>query len=234
MPDRIPLVLGPGLMNDKRLWEHQFEHLADIADMTMVDTTQDNSLVDMAKRMLESAPPTFAYAGLSMGGYMAFEMMRLAPERVTKLALLDTSARDDPPERTEVRKEMIGLAEAGDYDTVKKNSLPILLHPDRVDDPVYVDIACGMADRIGPKVFIQQMTAIMNRRDSRPILGDIDTPTTVICGRQDQGTPLEVSEEMAEMIPDARLCVVEDCGHLSTIEQPEAVTALLRDWLTYD
>lgn len=234
MPDRIPLVLGPGLMNDKRLWEHQFEHLADIADMTMVDTTQDDSLVDMATRMLDAAPPEFAYAGLSMGGYMAFEMMRMAPERVTKLALLDTSARDDPPERTAVRKEMIGLAESGDYDTVKKNSLPILLHPDRVDDPTYVDIAYGMADRIGPKVFIQQMTAIMNRRDSRPILGDIDTPTTVICGRQDQGTPLEVSEEMAEMIPNARLCVVEDCGHLSTIEQPEAVTALMRDWLTYD
>ncbi len=234
MPDRIPLVLGPGLMNDKRLWEHQFVHLADIADMTMVDTTQDDSLVDMAKRMLKAAPPEFAYAGLSMGGYMAFEMMRLAPERVTKLALLDTSARDDPPERTSIRKEMIGLAEAGDYDAVKRNSLPILLHPDRVTDPAYVDIAYGMADRIGPKVFIQQMTAIMNRRDSRPVLGDIATPTMVICGRQDQGTPLEVSEEMAEAIPNARLCVVEDCGHLSTIEQPEAVTALMRDWLTYD
>jgi len=234
MPDRTPLVLGPGLLNDKRLWEHQFEHLADIADMTIVDTTRDDSLVDMAKRMLDAAPPTFAYAGLSMGGYMAFEMMRLAPERVTKLALLDTSARDDPPERTEIRKEMIALAEAGDFETVKQNMLPIFLHPARVTQQEFVDIAYGMSDRIGREVFIQQMTAIMNRRDSRPILGDIDTPTTVICGRQDQGTPLEVSEEMAEAIPNARLCVVEDCGHLSTIEQPEAVTALLRDWLTYD
>jgi len=117
---------------------------------------------------------------------------------------------------------------------VKQNMLPIFLHPARVTQQEFVDIAYGMSDRIGREVFIQQMTAIMNRRDSRPILGDIDTPTTVICGRQDQGTPLEVSEEMAEGIPNARLCVVEDCGHLSPIEQPQAVTALMRDWLTYD
>lgn len=233
MTERIPLILGPGLLNDARLWEHQVRHLADIADIRIVDTTKDSSLIDMAKRMLDDAPPKFAYAGLSMGGYMAFEMLRLAQDRVLKLALLDTSARDDVPEKAKYRKELIAAAEAGDFESVKTASLPVLLHPDRVDDPAYADIARGMCDRIGPAVFVQQMTALLNRRDSRDILGDLKVPTMVLCGRQDMGTPLEMSEEMARMIPDARLCVVEDCGHLSTIEQPQAVTALLRDWLLY-
>lgn len=233
MTDRVPLILGPGLLNDARLWEHQVRHLEDIADIRIVDTTKDSSLADMAKRMLDDAPPKFAYAGLSMGGYMAFEMLRLARDRVLKLALLDTSARDDAPEKAKYRKDLIAAAEAGDFGTVKTASLSILLHPDRVDDPAYADIAGGMCDRIGPKVFVQQMTALLNRRDSRDILGDIGIPTMVLCGRQDMGTPLALSEEMARMIPDARLCIVEDCGHLSTIEQPQAVTALLRDWLVY-
>lgn len=233
MSDRIPLVLGPGLLNDKRLWEHQLKHLGDIADMRVVDTTRDSSLADMAKRMLDDAPPQFAYAGLSMGGYMAFEMLRLAQDRVLKLALLDTSARGDTPEKAQSRKEMIAAAEAGDFEAVKRATMPIFLHPDNVDNPAYRDVARGMCDRVGPKVFVQQMTALLNRRDSRDMLGDIRVPTMVICGRQDMGTPLEVNEEIARMVPGARLCIVEDCGHLSTIEQPQAVTALLRDWLLY-
>jgi pimeloyl-ACP methyl ester carboxylesterase len=169
-----------------------------------------------------------------MGGYMAFEMMRLAPERVQRLALLDTSARGDVPARTANRKDFIALAEQGDFDAVKQRSLPILLHPDKLDDAELVATTLGMADEIGPQVFVQQMTAIMNRRDNVDSLSAIKVPTMVICGREDQGTPLEVSEEIAAGIPGARLCVVENCGHLSTLEQPEAVTALLRDWLLYD
>jgi len=234
MAERIPLCLGPGLMNTPRLWEHQTTHLAEIADIDIVDTRKDTSLVDMAQRMLDGAPPRFAYAGLSMGGYMAFEMMRMAPERVIKLALLDTAAYNDTPERTAIRKEMIGLAEEGDFETVKRNTMPIFLSPQRLHDPAIVGIANAMCDEVGPQVFVQQMTAIMNRRDSRPMLRDIRVPTLVICGRQDQGTPLAASEEMVAGIPGSRLAVIEDCGHLSTIEQPQAVTALLRDWLLYD
>ena len=233
MTERIPLILGPGLLNDARLWEHQLRHMEDIADMRLVDTTKDSSLIDMAKRMLDDAPPKFAYAGLSMGGYMAFEMLRLAQDRVLKLALLDTSAQGDTPEKAAFRRKMIAAAEAGDFETVKQATLPIFLHPDKVADPVYADTARAMCDRVGPAVFVQQMTALLNRRDSRDMLGDIRVPTMVVCGRQDMGTPLEVSEEIARMIPGARLCIVEDCGHLSTIEQPQAVTALLRDWLLY-
>ncbi|MGH6621854.1 MAG: alpha/beta fold hydrolase [Alphaproteobacteria bacterium] len=233
MANRIPLILGPGLMNTPRLWEHQTEHLADIAEIQIVDTRQDISLAGMAQRMLDAAPPTFAYAGLSMGGYMAFEMMRMAPERVVKLALLDTAAYNDTPERSAIRRDMIALAEKGDFETVKRNTMPIFLSPARLHDREVVDIASGMCDEVGPQVFVQQMTAIMQRRDSRDTLRDIRVPTLVICGRQDQGTPLAASEEIAAGIPGSRLAVIEDCGHLSTIEQPQAVTALLRDWLLY-
>jgi pimeloyl-ACP methyl ester carboxylesterase len=233
MADRIPLVLGPGLMNTPRLWQHQTDHLAEIADIRIVDTRQDASLADMAKRMLDAAPPKFAYAGLSMGGYMAFEMMRQAPERVLKLALLDTAAYNDTPERSAIRREMIALAENGDFEIVKRNTMPIFLSPQRLNDPEIVGIADEMCDEVGPVVFVQQMTAIMRRLDSRPMLRDVRVPTLVICGRQDQGTPLAASEEIAAGIPGSRLAVIEDCGHLSTIEQPQAVTALLRDWLLY-
>jgi pimeloyl-ACP methyl ester carboxylesterase len=164
---------------------------------------------------------------------MAFEMMRQAPERVLKLALLDTAAYNDTPERSAIRREMIALAEKGDFETVKRNTMPIFLSPQRLQDPEIVGIADAMCDEIGPAVFIQQMTAIMHRRDSREMLRDIRVPTLVICGRQDQGTPLSASEEIAAGIPGSRLAVIEDCGHLSTIEQPQAVTALLRDWLLY-
>lgn len=233
MADRIPLVLGPGLMNTPRLWQHQTEHLSDIADMTIVDTRQDISLIDMAKRMLDAAPPKFAYAGLSMGGYMAFEMMRQAPERVTKLALLDTAAFNDTPERSQTRRDMMALAEKGDFETVKRNTFPVFLAPEHLDNPALIRIATEMCDEIGPEIFVQQMTAIMNRNDSRDLLPQIKVPTLVIVGRQDQGTPVEAAEEIAAGIPGARLAIIEDCGHLSTIEQPQAVTALLRDWLLY-
>jgi pimeloyl-ACP methyl ester carboxylesterase len=233
MADRIPLVLGPGLMNTPRLWQHQTENLADIADITIVDTRLDTSLADMARRMLDEAPPKFTYAGLSMGGYMAFEVMRQAPDRVLKLALLDTAAYYDTPERTAIRKEAIGWAEGGDFERVKRNTFPIFLAPERLKDPEMTGIANAMCDEIGPQIFVQQMTAIMNRPDRRPMLSDIRVPTLVIVGREDQGTPVAASEEIVAGIPGARLAIIEDCGHLSTIEQPQAVTALLRDWLLY-
>ena len=233
MADRIPLVLGPGLMNTPRLWHHQTENLSDIADITIVETRRDTSLADMAKRMLDEAPPKFAYAGLSMGGYMAFEVMRQAPERVLKLALLDTAAYNDTPERTAIRQEAIGWAESGDFERVKRNTFPIFLAPQHLNNADLIGIADAMCDAIGPQVFVQQMTAIMHRKDSRDLLRDIRVPTLVIVGREDQGTPVAAAEEIAAGIPGARLAIVEDCGHLSTLEQPQAVTALIRDWLLY-
>jgi len=233
MADRIPLILGPGLMNTPRLWQYQVDHLSDIAEIDIVETRLDTTLADMAARMLAEAPQKFAYAGLSMGGYMAFEMMRQAPERVLRLALLDTAAFNDTPERSAVRRDMIALAESGDFEAVKRNTFPVFLSPKHLKNPELVAIANEMCDAIGPETFVRQMTAIMHRRDSRDLLPDIRVPTLVIVGREDQGTPVAAAEEIAAGIRGARLAIVEDCGHLSTIEQPEAVTALLRDWLLY-
>lgn len=236
MANRIPLVLGPGLLNDADLWAHQMLYLSDLADITMVDTLHDETIQGMARRLLASAPPKFAYAGLSMGGYLAFELLRQAPERITKLALLDTSAREDRPEQTTFRKEAIAAAEAGQFEDCIKRQMPVFLHPDLAADtthPMHLRVK-AMNRRIGAKVYAQQMKVIMSRPDSVAELGRVKVPTLVLVGRQDMGTKVEVHEEIAAGIPGARLCIVEECGHLSTMEQPAAVTALLRDWLLRD
>jgi pimeloyl-ACP methyl ester carboxylesterase len=224
------LVLLPGLLNDARLWGHQAS-LGDLARVTVADLTRDDTLAAMAERTLAAAPPRFALAGLSMGGYVAMEIMRRAPERVERLALLDTTARPDLPEQTERRRDAIRLAEAGGFDKVMPTLLPNLLHPDHLGVEAVAGLAKAMAKAVGPEAFARQQTAIMARPDSRPGLAEVGCPTLVLCGRQDLLTPLDRHQEMAGLVAGARLVVVEDCGHLSPIEQPHAVSAVLRYWL---
>lgn len=227
-----PVVLFlPGLLNDAALWAHQTAALADIADCRVADLTRSDTISGLADDALALAPGRFHLVGLSMGGYVAMEIMRRLPERVERLALLDTSARPDAPEQTERRNALIGLARSGRFRTVMPHMLPNLVHPDRTGDPALAAIAQGMADRVGPDAFARQQRAIMARPDSRPVLGGIACPTLVAGGRQDQLTPPEVMAEIARGIPGAVHVVVEDCGHLAPIERPQAVTALLRYWL---
>jgi len=216
------------------LWAHQARYLADIADITIADTMQDETLADMVTRALESAPPRFAVGGLSMGGYACLEFFRQAPDRITKLALLDTSARPDTRERTVLRRDLLALAEQGKFNGISPRLLPTFLHPDRMSDEALTRSVMDMAAAGGKDAFIRQQKAIMARPDSRPLLAGIEVPTLVICGRQDQATPLKMSEEIAAGISGARLCVIEECGHLSSMERPFAVTALMRDWLLRD
>lgn len=227
------LVFLPGLLCDARLYDHQTEHLAEIAECRVADLSLDDSIAEMAERVLDNCPPRFALAGLSMGGYVALEIMRRAPDRVERLALLDTSARPDTPEQSRRRRGLLALASGGRFRGVTPRLLPQLIHPDRQAETMLTDPIMHMAERIGPEAFRRQQTAILNRPDSRPQLGAIACPTLVLCGRQDALTPLERSEELAALTPGARLAVVEDCGHLSTMERPQAATALLRDWLLY-
>ena len=131
---KTPLVLVPGLLCDDRLWQHQAEHLADLADPIIADATRGASIPEMARAVLDAAPERFALAGLSMGGYVALEIMRDAPERVARLALLDTSARADIPEQTATRRELIELSQEGRFDEVPRKILPNVVHPDRLDD----------------------------------------------------------------------------------------------------
>src|SRR3712207_5650792 len=188
----------------------------------------------MALRALAAAPPRFAVAGLSMGGYVALEIMRRAPERVARLALLDTSARTDTPDQARRRREAIELAEGGGFEGVADRMLPNLVHPDRLPDEGLVAAIRAMAERLGKDGFLRKQRAIMGRIDSRPHLPRIACPTLVLCGREDASTPLPLSEEMASLIPGARLEVVERCGHMPAMERPAEVTAALRRWLAED
>jgi pimeloyl-ACP methyl ester carboxylesterase len=226
-------VLVPGLLCDGALWRHQVHHLAEIANITIPDLAQHDSIAGMAHAVLSRAPARFALAGLSMGGYVALGIVRQAPDRVSRLALLDTSARPDTPEQTGARKELIQLSESGKFGDVVPSLLPRLVHPGRIQDLDLVNTVVEMANRVGKDAFARQQHAIMSRPDSREYLKLINCPTLVLCGRQDAITPLAVHEEMAVGIDQARLAVIEECGHMSTLERPHAVTALLRMWLLY-
>jgi pimeloyl-ACP methyl ester carboxylesterase len=225
------LILLPGLLCDAALWAHQTRYLADLATIRVADLTQDETVEAMAARVLDAAPATFAMAALSMGGYAAFAILRAAPDRVTRLALLDTSARPDTEEQVTRRKLLMQLAQRGQFKGVTPKLLPLLVHPDRVEEQPLAGEVTAMAERVGKEAFLRQQRAIMARPDSRPLLPMITVPTMVICGRQDALTPLDRSEEMAAAIPAAKLAVIEECGHLSTMERPHAVTALMRLWL---
>ena len=226
-----PLVLLPGLLCDGALWRHQTARLGDAAAFTMGDFTHDDSIEAMARSVLIEAPETFALAGHSMGGYVALEIMRQAPGRVTRLALIDTSARPDTPEQTGRRGGLIDLAQMGEFKGVTPRLLPLLIHPDRLGDEELTGTVMAMTERTGKEAFLRQQNAIMKRIDSRPHLAAIRCPTLVLCGRQDEVTPLEAHQEMADAIPQASLVIVEDCGHMATLEQPDAVSAALRAWL---
>lgn len=226
-----PLVLVPGLLCDERLWRHQADHLAGMAEPVVADATRGSSVSEMASAMLDAAPEHFSLAGLSMGGYVALEIVRVAPERVERLALLDTSARADSPEQTEARRALIHLAQSGRFEEVPRELLSRQLHPDSLGDERLVDTVLGMAGAVGPEAFVRQEEAIIGRPDARGNLPAIACPTLVLCGREDALMPVHLHEEMASLIPGSRLRVIERCGHLSTLERPAEVTEALRGWL---
>ncbi len=186
----------------------------------------------IARSILEQAPPTFALAGLSMGGYISYAIVRQAPDRVERLALLDTGVRADAPERRARRLELIALAEREGAGAAQDALMPVLVHKDRLADKPLVETVRQMAVDTGVEAFKRQQAAIMGRPDNRPLLAGIGCPTLVIVGREDALTPPETAQEIAAGIPGARLEIVPDCGHLSTMERPEAVNRALRAWLT--
>jgi pimeloyl-ACP methyl ester carboxylesterase len=231
MGQPLPLVLVPGLLCSARLYGPQIEALWPLGPVTVADHRRDHEIDAIAARILAAAPPRFALAGLSMGGYIAFAMMRQAPERIEKLALLDTSARPDTPEQSAARYAFIGMAEDGRLDEVVDTLTPRYLHRDRHNDESLVRIVRAMGGDTGPEAFVRQQKAIISRPDSRPLLGNIRCPTLVLTGDGDELTPPEIAREIAAGIAGARLVIVPDCGHLSTIERPAAVNAALAEWL---
>ena len=233
MPDPLPIVLIPGLTCSARLYADEIPALWRFGPVTVADHTRDDSMAAIAGRILAAAPPRFALAGLSMGGYIAFEIMRQAPERVAKLALLDTGARAETPEQTERRKVVIALAKSGRYAEVPDIAFPIYVHRNRHHDAGLKQTVRMMAAETGVEAFLRQQQAIIGRPDSRPGLGAIKCPTVVLVGDGDEATPPELAREIAGAIGGARLVVIAACGHLSTLEQPETVTNALVDWMNW-
>ena len=231
MAQSLPLVLVPGLTCTARLYAPQIAALWPFGQVTVADHRRDDDMAAIAARILSNAPPRFALAGLSMGGYIAFAMMRLAPECIAKLALLDTSARADTAEQTAGRKAQIAMAQSGRYGEIPDLAIPRYLNAKHQRDERLTAIVRQMIEETGPDAFVRQLNAIMSRPDSRPLLASIKCPTLVLVGADDVATPPELNKEIAEGISGAKLMLVPNSGHLTTLEQPDAVNAALAEWL---
>lgn len=226
-----PLVLIPGMMCDARLWGSQVaafsgERAVHLAAITGADTVEA-----LADAVLADAPPVFAMAGLSMGGIVAMEVIARAPERVTRLALFDTNPKAEVAAVAEAREPQIAAARAGRLVEVMRDEMKpnyLAPGPGRAD---VLDLVVDMARDLGPEVFEAQSRALQRRPDQQETLRGVRVPSLVLCGAHDALCPVHRHELMAELIPDARLVVVPDAGHLPTLEQPEAVNAAMRAWL---
>lgn len=225
-----PILFIPGLLCTELLFAKQIVAFADRPIM-VANHRDDNSIAAMARRILDQAPERFSLVALSMGGYIAMEIMREAPERVAKLALLDTNSRPDGQEQAERRRFLIDLTRKRGFTKVPHLLYPGFVHEDREDDEELKAIVVEMASDTGAEAFIRQQTALIDRIDSRPRLGEITCPTMVLVGDGDRLTPLEISREIHEHIPGSELVVIEGCGHLSPLEAPGPVTRALRDFL---
>ena len=229
---KTTLLVLPGLLEDADGFADQVAGLAEVADVVVADLTRSETIADLASDALSQAPEgTFALAGHSMGGYVALEIMRRAPRRVERLALLNTNARPDSPESTENRRRLLAIAER-DFDAAVATLFERQLSPAHLADPALTATISQMARSVGREAFARQQKAIMARVDSRPDLPRIACPTVVLAGRDDAIMPLALLEEIAEGIPGAQLVVIDECGHMATLEQAQAVTDALHLWLT--
>ena len=226
-----PLLLLPGLLNDAELWREPVALLAGVADCRVGDFTRSASLEAAAAEMLAAAPPRFALAGFSLGGYVAQEMLRQAPERIGRLALLDTSCRADTPEQARRRASAARVAQLarGRFSGFGEHIAERFMAPAHFRDEAMVARVRSMTTRLGAEVFLRQNG--WQRKDGRALLAAYPGPALVVCGALDQVTPPPLSEEMAALLPDGELVMVPDSGHLTPIERPQPVAAALRAWL---
>jgi len=229
----MPTVFLPGLLCDAALWRPQIDSLAAHVAPMVADLTLDDSIPAMARRVLAVAPPRFALVALSMGGYVALEILRQAPGRVSSVALLDTSARADSAERAAQRRVGMASLERGRFVGITRQLLDRLVHPDKSVGPV-ADALKAMALRVGGAAFLRQQHAILDRVDMRPVLPGVRVPTLVAVGDGDRITPPHEAEEIARLIPGAHLHTFDACGHLPALEQPGETAALLKWWLARD
>lgn len=228
-----PLLLVPGMMCDRRLWSAQVSALAPLAAPQVADITGRATIDALAADVLAWAPPKFSLAGLSMGGIVAMEMLRQAPARVARLALLDTNHRAELPERRDLRLAQIRRAlDGGLRRLLIEEMKPLYLAPENRARNDILDTVLEMAQALGPTVFERQSLALRDRRDYTATLQAAACPTLVLCGRHDTLCPVERHREIAGLVPGAELVVLDGAGHLTPMEQPHAVNLALERWLS--
>jgi pimeloyl-ACP methyl ester carboxylesterase len=231
------VVLVPGLLCDKAVWKPQMKALKDVARMQVADHGELDSLGAMADAILAKAPPKFAVVGHSMGGRVALEVVRRAVSRVTGLALLDTGytplpAGEAGAKETAGRHALLELARAAGMRAVGERWLSIpMIHQARLHERTLVASILRMIERRTPAQFAAQIRALLTRPDATALLPMISCPALVLCGQDDAWAPLSTHRVMAQLIPHSTLVTVPDCGHMATMERPEAVSAALRTWL---
>jgi pimeloyl-ACP methyl ester carboxylesterase len=231
MLNTMPILLVPGLGGSPRIYAPVIPALWRYGPVTVANHIRDDNMAVIARRILAEAPPRFALAGHSMGGYIAFEIMRQAPERVARLALINTQARPDTPEASERRRGQIARAKAGEYHAVLDELFLGFVHPSRRGEAALRQLVHEMGDDIGPEAFVRQQTAVIGRADSRPTLATIGCPTLVLTGDEDNTIPNTLSVEIADGVQAAKLTIIPQCGHLSQIEQPQATSDALSEWM---
>jgi pimeloyl-ACP methyl ester carboxylesterase len=233
---KTSLILIPGLLCDEVVWTHQADSLADLVDIRVATNGARDSLVTMAEAIIAQAPPRFALAGHSMGGRVALEVLRRVPDRVTALALLDTGHTPLPAGEVGEREvagrlTLVEKARRQGMRAMGWEWLQGMVYPSRLSDAVLVNAILDMIARKTPELYAAQTKALIQRPDATPLLAKIRCPTLVLCGREDLWSPPHRHEEIRQMIPGSSLTVIPYCGHMSTMEQPAAVTAALRSWI---
>ena len=226
----LPIVLITGQLLTEAVWQPLIDAWPD-RDVIVADNHSEATIAGYAQRLLDHAPPRFVLVAHAMGGFVAFEVLRRAPQRVAKLVLISTLASADGPAQTARRQGYIDLVEAGKFDQVVEERIPILFPPHRRDDPRLLAVARQMAAATGAETFLRQQRALMARIDSRPRLPEISVPTLLIWGDGDGITSRAQHEEIAALIPDARLAVIAGAGHLPMLEEPEQVAALVAEFI---
>ncbi|MEN5041968.1 alpha/beta hydrolase [Stenotrophomonas sp. TWI1149] len=230
MTDRFPLLLLPGLLNDAELWRAQIADLSDIADCIVGDQTRGETMQAVVEDVLAQAPARFALAGFSLGGFVAQAILRTAPERVLRLALIDTSIHADSPERARQRQtQRASVRLPGKFHGFGDTLMRSYIDASRLDDYVLVQRVRDMTARLGAEVFLRQ--SALDRVDGHDVLAGYRDPLLIVCGANDRVTPLAISEEMHALVAHSNLVVLPDCGHLAPMEKPDEVSAAMRDWL---
>ncbi|WP_439149417.1 alpha/beta fold hydrolase [Sulfitobacter sp.] len=226
-----PLVLLPGLMCDARVFWPQIAELSATTAVTIAPVTQGERIEEIASGLLDQLPKRFALAGLGMGGAVALELLRRAPDRIIRIALIDTSPLAETPQAAAARELLIVKARSGRMSDVMQHEVMPHYLPSGPDKGAIMDLVMDMAETLGPEIYVRQARALQRGKDQQAVLRKCKIPALVMCGEFDKINPVKRHSFMAELIPHARLTVINGAGHLPTLERPRQTTAALQDWM---